>query len=168
MQPVETREKECCQGLSARAAMLIGAGLGAGIGAGLGAGLMYLFDPDRGKRRRTQIMDHANSTYRRGVKAVERTVDDVENRVHGVVAELEGMFHEEGDIPDVKLEARVRSKLGRVVDHPHGIDVFSREGRIYLRGALTEEQAAKVEEAVRTVPGVKDVVAQFASPATVG
>jgi hypothetical protein len=46
-------------------------GLGVGIGAGIGAGLMYWFDPDRGKRRRSI----ARGKTRRQIRRLERVIE---------------------------------------------------------------------------------------------
>jgi hypothetical protein len=46
-----------------RTATLIG-------GLGLGAGLMYVFDPDRGKRRRAMARDKAESLWKDSGRAV--------------------------------------------------------------------------------------------------
>jgi len=96
---------------------------------------------------------------------VEKTVEDVENRIHGVVAEVEGVLREETEVPDAKLEARVRSRLGRLTDRPHGIQVYAKDGRVYLLGTVSQEDATGIIKGVHAVPGVKEVINQFHVPA---
>jgi hypothetical protein len=58
------------------------------IGAGLGAGLMFLLDPQLGKRRRAHARDKALSWSRRATVAVDRTSRDVRNRAYGTVVNI--------------------------------------------------------------------------------
>ena len=83
-------------------------------GIGLGAGLLYIFDPDRGKRRRATARDAAHHIANAFDDAVGKTSRDLSNRAHGLVAELDSIFRCE-DADDDVVAARVRSKLGRVV-----------------------------------------------------
>ena len=96
-----------------KAASVVGA-------AGVGAGLMYLFDPDRGKRRRAKVRNKAMHIKRVASDYAGKTQRDVRNRISGVIAETEALFHSE-IVSDYVLEAIVRSKLGRIVSL-RGID----------------------------------------------
>ncbi len=68
-----------------------GEGLAKGLlllgGIGLGAGLMYMLDPDKGRRRRALVRDQLTSASNRASKALGRTSRDLSNRAQGVVAE---------------------------------------------------------------------------------
>src|SRR5690606_37640947 len=93
--------------------------------AALGAGLMYLFDPQQGRRRRALLRDqwvHLRRLAREGARV---TAHDVAGRSAGMVAvvsrRLNGNSQE--DVPDTALVDRVRAKLGRVVSHPHAVHV---------------------------------------------
>ena len=55
--------------------------------AGLGAALMYIFDPDRGKRRRALIRDKVEAAGNKLSDKVEKIGRDISNRAYGVVAE---------------------------------------------------------------------------------
>lgn len=55
-------------------------------GAGLGAGLMFLFDPKRGRQRRTQIRDKMIRLSHRVQDASDTVVRDARNRMHGLAA----------------------------------------------------------------------------------
>ena len=57
-------------------------------GAGLGAVLMYVLDPERGKRRRALARDKAVSLAKDTGRAVARTSRDLGNRAKGVAAEV--------------------------------------------------------------------------------
>src|SRR5215831_18648996 len=55
------------------------------VGSGLGAGLMFLLDPNMGRRRRALIRDKALSMVRLARSGADKTVRDVKNRVYGTV-----------------------------------------------------------------------------------
>jgi hypothetical protein len=57
-------------------------------GAGLGAALMYVLDPERGRRRRALARDKAVSFAKDTGRAVARTSRDLGNRAKGVAAEV--------------------------------------------------------------------------------
>ncbi|MBL8179870.1 MAG: BON domain-containing protein [Bryobacterales bacterium] len=154
MQP----ESECRQSEwmdKAKKAAWLGAGLCAA--AGLGAGLMYFLDPHRGKARRNMMRDKCFSLARHGLKEADHRLADFEHRAKGMVAEAKAILHRGEDTPDPKLEARIRSRLGRCVDHPHAVHVTSMEGRIILTGEVSPLDARRAETAARLTPGVKSV-----------
>src|SRR5262245_2744355 len=96
---------------------------------GIGAGIMYLFDPNRGRTRRARARDKARSLYGASGEAMTRTREDLRNRAKGVVASSKAWLHCE-PVEDSKLEARVRSKMGRYVAHPHSIQVSAQDGQL--------------------------------------
>src|SRR5262249_28654346 len=61
-------------------------------GLGLGAGLMYIFDPDRGKRRRAIARDKVTDVVSRTGKAIGSKSRDLKNRAQGAIAETGSMF----------------------------------------------------------------------------
>src|SRR5919108_3855811 len=93
-------------------------------GALLGAAAMYVLDPDRGRRRRALALDKAVLAAREIGDALDVTARDLTNRARGVAAETWANIRRR-QVPDVVLEERVRAKLGRVVSHPHSIEVFT-------------------------------------------
>jgi hypothetical protein len=52
----------------------------------------------------------------------------------------------------------VRSKLGRVVSHPHAIEVSAQNGRITLAGPILTEEVPYLLACVNRVSGVNEVV----------
>jgi hypothetical protein len=56
-------------------------------GIGLGAGLMYIFDPDRGARRRGVARDKITSAVNRTGETISSKSRDLSNRARGVIAE---------------------------------------------------------------------------------
>jgi len=57
-------------------------------GLGVGAALMYLFDPERGNRRRSLIRDKAVKLNRQTTEAVQGRTKDLSNRARGMAHEL--------------------------------------------------------------------------------
>ena len=57
-----------------------------GAGAAMGAGLMYLLDPEAGRRRRALARDKAVHSLKTGGKAALRTSRDLGNRTKGLIA----------------------------------------------------------------------------------
>jgi uncharacterized membrane protein len=124
--------------------------------AGLGAGLMYLFDPDRGKRRRALLRNKAEHASRIAADAAGKTRRDVRNHLLGAFAEVESLFRT-GEVSNVVLEERVRSKLGRVVSHPHAVEVKTNKGIVTLSGPVLADELHPLLDAVAAVSGVKSI-----------
>jgi uncharacterized membrane protein len=124
--------------------------------AGLGAGLMYLLDPDRGKRRRALVSNKITHAAHVAMDKAGKTERDVRNHVLGVLAGAESLIHPKV-VPHRVLEARVRSKLGRVVSHPHAIQVKVVNGLVTLTGPILAHEEHPLLEAVIGVEGVKNI-----------
>ncbi|MGH9753932.1 MAG: SRPBCC family protein [Blastocatellia bacterium] len=125
-------------------------------GLGLGAGLMFIFDPDRGRRRRALARDqmaHAARTFTRATSATSR---DLRRRLYGSLAESGNFFRREETSDDVLTE-RVRARIGRSVSHPHAISVTVNDGYVSLRGPVLAHEAHRLLSGVSSVRGVKGV-----------
>ena len=66
-----------------------------GAGLGLGTGLMYLLDPDRGKRRRALLRDKGIWAARKTGECWDVTTRDLRNRTEGIVADIQSRFSSE-------------------------------------------------------------------------
>jgi hypothetical protein len=120
---------------------------------GLGAGLMYLFDPDRGRRRRALARDRLVHSVHQAEDAIGVVTRDVANRARGLVAEFQGCSHGNHP-PDSRVEARIRAVLGRVVSHPRAVKVLVSDGRVLLSGSAMADEIENLVEAARSVRGV--------------
>ena len=125
-------------------------------GLGIGAGLMYLLDPDAGARRRALLRDQALCAWHKTGEALGKTGRDLGHRASGIGARARGVFRHDEAGDDV-LEARIRSKLGRHVSHPHAIEVEAMDGRITLRGPILAREEAGLIACVSGVRGVDSV-----------
>jgi uncharacterized membrane protein len=124
--------------------------------AGLGAGLMYVFDPDRGKRRRGLLRNKMIHATKVAGAVTGKTSRDVRNHVLGVFAEVESLFRAD-EVSDDVLEARVRSKLGRVVSHPGAIEVKAVNGLLILSGQILAAEEHPLIESVIGIHGVNNI-----------
>jgi osmotically-inducible protein OsmY len=126
------------------------------IGGGTAALLVYLFDPDRGKTRRTQMKDRIGGLLRTAQQRAGRTG----RRAASDVAGFKDRVIHAGDTPppnDPALVAKVESEvMGR---YPQlSISVNAQHGVVGLRGEVsTDELRSEIEQAVRKVTGVIDV-----------
>ena len=125
-------------------------------GVGLGAALMYMFDPDRGKRRRTLVQDKVTAAGHKAEDLAGKMTRDVRNRIYGTAAEIKSLFSHE-EVSDDVLVARVRSRLGRVPVDDGALDVTANNGIITLRGPVLTDELPKVLRSARFVRGVKGI-----------
>lgn len=125
-------------------------------GLTVGASLMYLLDPGRGARRRAVARDRLTRGIRVTSQAAGSSGRDLAHRALGLTARLRRRVSRDA-VDDVTLEQRVRSRIGRVVAHPHAIETAARDGVVTLRGAILDSEVASLLRAVRRVPGVRDV-----------
>lgn len=122
-----------------------------------GAACMYFADPDKGRRRRTLVRDKTVKTWNDFTALADKAQRDLFNRTEGAVSELAAGLeaqHADGDI----LVERVRSKVGRVVSHPHAIEVRIEDGKILLKGPVLRSELEQLLSAVQAVRGVGSVV----------
>jgi uncharacterized membrane protein len=126
------------------------------VGVGTGLAAMYFFDPDRGRRRRALLSDKLTSARNRIPNAVRVTATDISNRAGGAWASATSLFSSDNPSDQV-LEARVRSKMGRIISHPHAIHVTARDGRIALDGLILADELPGLLAAVEAVRGVQGV-----------
>lgn len=124
--------------------------------AGLGAGMMYFCDPDRGKRRRAQIRHKAKHFNRIASDAVGKTGRDVRNRMLGVCAEMESLVRCD-EVSDDVLQARIRSKLGRIVSDPHAVEVNVVDGVAVLSGPILAAEVHPLLDTIQHMAGVKNI-----------
>jgi hypothetical protein len=125
----------------------------------LGASLMYVLDPQRGRRRRALVRDqvrHGGHIIEDTGKRVVGVSRDLRNRARGAAAEIRSRIQGNG-IDDGTLDARVRSELGRKVPDFDALTVSVYDGKVTLRGTLSSENAERALAAARRVRGVSDV-----------
>jgi uncharacterized membrane protein len=130
------------------------------LGGAAGAGFMYFLDPDRGRRRRALARDKAIHATHRTSTFLSMLSRDVVNRVRGAVAGARSLVTGEEPSDDVIAE-RIRSRLGRLVSHPHAIRVRVQDGVATLYGPVLTSEVDRLLHAVRTVAGVTSVETQL-------
>jgi len=129
-------------------------------GIGVGAGLMYVFDPDRGGRRRALMRDKVESAANQATDYAERMSRDIRNRAQGLAAETAAIFNDE-EIRDDVLVERVRAAMGRVPVHYGALKVAAAKGIVTLSGEALANELPPLMAAIRNVRGVKDVVSEL-------
>jgi uncharacterized membrane protein len=123
-------------------------------GGALGALAMYFLDPAVGRRRRARTRDRLLHGARVASQAGRATARDTAQRAYGVLADTKRLFERE-DIGDEILVARVRTALGRMVSHPHAIEVKADRGHVALAGPVLAEEVPRLMSCVRSVSGVR-------------
>jgi uncharacterized membrane protein len=129
-----------------------------------GALLMYFLDPQRGRKRRARIRDRSTHYGHELTKLAREASADTRNRAHGLMERTRGPA--QPDAGDHILEARVRSRLGRVVSHAHAIDVAVDGAVATLRGPILAIEADDAVRAVRRVAGIREVIDELDRHAT--
>jgi uncharacterized membrane protein len=128
-----------------------------GAAAAVGAAALYFLDRKRGKSRRAAFSRKAGRLTATLAGSASRYAGDVQHR-------LKGIAHEAWKYPlrhppdDRVLEERIRSRMGRIVAHPHRIHVASEGGTVTLWGAAAEKEMRKLVRAVETMPGVVEIL----------
>jgi len=126
------------------------------IGAGCGAGLMYFFDPQYGRRRRSLARDQMLAASHRAARQLDRTVRHTRNRLKGVAYQTASRLRHDEPLDDVLVE-RIRSRMGHVVSSPSAIEVKAHRGHVELRGEVPADELEQLLACVRGVPGVCSV-----------
>jgi len=138
------------------------AGLSLASGVALGALGMYLYDPNRGKARRTKLQEKAFRTVRRTRQDLAGKAEDLLHRTKGVIARAGASVARSDAVDDDVLAGRVRSHLGHFTHHAHAIKTEVKEGIVTLNGILPERERQRLVTEVASIAGVKEVRDQLA------
>ena len=123
----------------------------------LGAVAMYAFDPDKGRRRRALARDKAYSLMLDTRHVSGATMRDVAHRLDCLQARARRLWTTRPTADDLQLIERVRARMGRMVAHPHALQVGALRGRVTLSGPVLAHEKASLVAAVRAVWGVHGV-----------
>jgi BON domain len=126
------------------------------LGAAAGSAVMFLLDPDGGRRRRALLRDQVTRASRKTRDGLDATSRDLSNRARGVAAATRARLSNE-PVTDVTLVERTRAKLGRACSHPRAIDVYARDGEVTLCGPVLASEMTAVLSTAAAVPGVAAV-----------
>lgn len=125
--------------------------------AGLGLVTMYLFDPDRGRSRRSRLAQRARGTQQRATNSVQATARDVAQRSRGLWARLRARVQRTAPSAEI-LGERVRARAGHAVSTAGALSIVAREGGVVeLSGPLLRRDQARLLSAVWAVDGVTEV-----------
>ena len=128
---------------------------------GLGAALMYLYDPQAGRRRRALLRDQMEHALRKLQEAERVVVHDASQRAMGLMAQARRIIEHDGPVDDVVLAERVRAALGRGTTHPGAIEVTAIGGTVCLSGPILADEADTLVDCVSKVRGVESVDSQL-------
>jgi uncharacterized membrane protein len=123
---------------------------------GLGALLMYVLDPQTGRRRRAQARDKMIRYGRKTAEAIDMTARDLKNRTLGVAAETRNLFSKK-HLSDHALAQHVRARLAPLVSHPSSIEVTAENGVIRLSGPILAAEVNRLVDHVSSIAGVAAV-----------
>ncbi|HMA16850.1 MAG TPA: BON domain-containing protein [Thermoanaerobaculia bacterium] len=130
--------------------------IAAPLGAGIGAAVMYLFDPERGKRRRALVRDKFAHATRASAQRAGVASRDVANHLRGAIARARSKVTSKS-VPDSVLAERVRAQIGHVIPHAGSIDVTVRDGRVTLAGPTVEGNLDALLSEIARVRGVAGI-----------
>ncbi|HVY91105.1 MAG TPA: BON domain-containing protein [Bryobacteraceae bacterium] len=131
--------------------------LAATAGVGIGAGLMYLFDPRRGRSRRSRLMGEARGILHRGEHRLANRRKDLVNRLEGLGVRVADAVAPEAPPSDETLLERIRARMGHVISHPHEVEVHVEDGVVFLEGKLGHLERRRLTQEVRGMEGVREL-----------
>jgi hypothetical protein len=133
-------------------------------GVVVGGALMYLLDPRTGNRRRGILRDKTTSLLYRSAHVSGQVARHLRNRLEGLASITADLVRPSGVDSDVKVEARIRSVLGRTIPHPRSVSVSVERGKASVRGTLLPHEAGAVIRAIETIRGVQCVENLIVAP----
>jgi len=123
------------------------------IGVGVGAAILYMADPQTGRRRRALAKDQFVRASRKARKVLDGSGRELANRTSGLVAATRRRWTGEA-IDDRRLAERVRARIGHTCSHPRAIEVKASDGIVTLSGPILAGEVSALLGAVWNVPGL--------------
>ena len=126
------------------------------LAAGAGVLVMYLLDPQQGRRRTALARDRLTRLARITSDFADASLRDLGQRSTGLSAELRGLLRPDTTSDEVLVD-RVRSRIGRLTSHPHAVKVAAAAGGVTLSGPVLADEEGQLLQGVRSVRGVRRV-----------
>ncbi|HZR27713.1 MAG TPA: BON domain-containing protein, partial [Terriglobales bacterium] len=126
------------------------------IGLGAGAITAYLTDPRQGPARRARLVKSSGRLWERAAGHAKKSLLDTQHHLTGISARFHSSLRADEPSGQV-LEARVRSRIGRVLSHPRKLHVLCDHGLVTLWGTVPQNEIYQLLRAVKAVPGVKEI-----------
>jgi hypothetical protein len=121
-----------------------------------GAAAMYYLDPETGRRRRVVTRDRIGAASRDASSAARSKGKHTADRIKGLMRS--GLSHRmAAPTSDAQLQARIRTRLGRLVSHPKAVDVTVKQGRVHLGGHILDADVGPLLSELESMPGVESV-----------
>lgn len=130
-----------------------------------GAAAMYYFDPLAGRRRRALVRDKGVSMRHDLEDYAETRSKHAADRMQGAAARVRARM-DDRPLSDHQLHERIRSKLGRLVEHPHQVTVEVMEGQVVLSGPISDDESEQLIDTVAEMQGVESVECRMTGPDT--
>lgn len=118
---------------------------------GAGALAMYYLDPQLGAQRRAALADLVRSGLRRQPRAAGALPPRALRRAYHLPPRIDPQT-------DAELRDRIRTQLGRLVSHPHAIEVGVEHGVVRLSGHVLVKERDGLLLQVQEMPGVQKLV----------
>lgn len=133
------------------------AALWSGAAAAVGAATYYFLEGERGKQRRDAFLRKAERWTKNFAEGASKYTRNVRHRLKGI-ARQGWADNSQRPTDDRVLEERIRSRMGRIVTHPHRTHVASEGGVVTLWGVAKESEIRKLIYALHSMPGVAEVL----------
>jgi osmotically-inducible protein OsmY len=120
---------------------------------------IYLLDPERGRSRRSDVVQRTSRISRRTQRMLARRASIAAGRAGGLVHRARHRGVADRLPSDEKLLDRVRSEVFRSPDVPKGqVNINVEHGTVVLRGHVdSEAMRTRLEAATQAVKGVREV-----------
>lgn len=136
--------------------------LATGIAAG--ALVMYMLDPNSGRRRRALVRDKAVATGHDVERLARGTSRQTANHLRGVAAKARARVRR-AHPDDDQLRDHIRSRLGHALHHPARVEVNVDHGHVVLKGTADPAETERLVAAISKMQGVHGVESRL-SPET--
>src|SRR5689334_13726156 len=112
-------------------------------GAAAGAVAIYFLDRENGQQRRARVVNATSRLAQAIAEGADLGIRDAQHRLTGMAKHAWFSFRRE-HLDDRVLVERIRSRMGRILSHPHKIHVASDRGTITLWGQSPVEEAREL------------------------
>jgi hypothetical protein len=129
-----------------------------------GALVMYMLDPETGRRRRALVRDKAVAAGHDAQRLARGASRHTADQLRGAAAEMRSQMRD-ATPGDRQLHERIRSELGRLVGQPGQVQVEVSNGHVILSGSATPAEREKLMAAISSIPGVEHVANHLSASA---